>query len=439
MAIKAGQILHAMNQFVVDRIQTGGAGNLNIPQERVYELGNYQSVGIVRDVPDLTFTLDVLDVSTQIEALLNGSADPEADPGLGMLDNSATPTPWVTGTGYQLSAAGVVDVISPFKSTQGSFDIVKGVAVPQLTLEQAQYRYGLRQNAGENFTLRGDSIYYVPGVPYLTQYTGDNATTTFAFTTGGATPTALTALAYVEQGTTHYALNVSVDGVRQNLGTDYTEDPSGVTFTTAPATGAKIRLVYGSTDAVVQYGQSSNAGLAVKPAAIRGKDIQVYVGTAGATPQPYYWHDVQSVNIDWRVTLEADYEFGNPHAVARDYVDAPDVTGTIELKPITVNALFAKLNQMTGVPGDQVVGPQSSVTLPIQVRLLNPESGGTSHQPAGTVLKTLHIPDARFTIPGYEGRVGQKLVNQLAFTSDRGVLNVFKGLPFNIGAGEQFG
>src|SRR4051794_24175434 len=146
MAIKAGQILHAMNQFVVDRIQTGGAGNLNIPQERVYELGNYQSVGIVRDVPDLTFTLDVLDVSTQVEALLSGSADPEAD---------ALGTDGVTGSGYLLSAAGVVDVISPFKSTQGSYDIVKGVAVPQLTLEQAQYRYGLRQNAGENFTLRG--------------------------------------------------------------------------------------------------------------------------------------------------------------------------------------------------------------------------------------------------------------------------------------------
>jgi hypothetical protein len=118
-------------------------------------------------------------------------------------------------------------------------------------------------------------------------------------------------------------------------------------------------------------------------------------------------------------------------------VDAPDVTGTIELKPITVNALFAKLNQMTGVPGNEVVGPQSSVTLPLQVRLLNPESGGTSAHAPGTVLKTLYIPDARFTIPGYEGRVSQKLVNQLAFTSDRGVLAVFKGLPFDIGPGRR--
>ena len=93
--------------------------------------------------------------------------------------------------------------------------------------------------------------------------------------------------------------------------------------------------------------------------AIRGKDIQVYVGHNSATPTPFLWSDVQSVQIDWRVTLENDFEFGNPHAVARDFVDAPQVSGTIELKPITVNALFAKLNQMTGVPANQVVGPQS--------------------------------------------------------------------------------
>ena len=430
MAIKAGQILHAMNQFVVDRIQTGGAGNLNIPQERIYELGNYQSVGIVRDVPDLTFTLDVLDVSTQVEALLAGSADPEAD----TLGDDG-----LTGTNYPLSSAGVVDIISPFKSTQGAYDIVKGVAVPQLSLEQAQYRYGLRQNAGENFTLRGDSIYYVPGVPYLTTYTGDGATTAYSFQIGGATPVPLTALPYTEQGDTLYALNVSVNGVRQNLGTDYTETNTGITFAVAPANGAKIRIVFGSVTATTTYPQSVHNGLTVKPAAIRGKDIQVYVGTTGATPDaPFHWSDVQSVNIDWRITLEADYEFGNPHAVARDFLDAPVVSGTIELKPITVNALFAKLNQMTGVPSNEVVGPQSSVTLPLQVRLLNPESGGTSAVPAGTVLKTLHIPDARFTIPGYEGRVNQKLVNQLAFESDRGVLNVFKGLPYDIGPGGAF-
>src|SRR3954463_6444984 len=112
MAIKAGQILHVANQFVVERIQTGGAGQLNIPQDKVYELGNYQSVGIVRDVPDLTFSLECLEVDTEVEALLTGVLDPSAD---------ATSTP------YELADNKVLDIISPWKSPYGEFEAVRGV------------------------------------------------------------------------------------------------------------------------------------------------------------------------------------------------------------------------------------------------------------------------------------------------------------------------
>lgn len=533
MAIRAGQILHAMNQFIVDRIQSGGAGNLNIPQERVYELGNYQSVGVVRDVPDLSFSLDVLDVGTQVEALLCGATRPDDDVANPLGDGVS-----VDGASYPLASFAVVDVISPFKSSQGAYSVVKGVAVPQLSLESAAYKYGLKANAGETFTLRGDSIYYVPGVPFLASYTGDGSTTVFAFQTlsggaqtnevqtvtitgtptggtftltfgghtttaiafnaiasavqsalvaltsvgtgnvlvsgsaggpytvtfqgilagtnvaqmtasgagltggtspavavttatpGATAPVALHALQYTESGGTFHALNVSVNGVRQNKDTDYTDTNASVTFTTAPANGAKVRLVFGSIEDAtsapisVNYTQVANADLSVKPAAIRGRDIRVYVGGFG---NAYKWHDVQSVELDWKVNLDADFEFGNAHAVTRDFVDAPDVTGTLELKAITFEALFAKLAQITGVDPAEVIGPQSSVTLPVIVELLNPDSGGTSHVARGTVLKTLFVPDARFVIPGYEGRVSQKLMSQLPFTSDTGVLQVIKG------------
>jgi hypothetical protein len=410
-----------MNQFVVDRIQTGGAGNLNIPQDRIYELGNYQSVGIVRDIPDLSFSLDVLDVGTQVEGLIVGADDPDSDP-LG--------TDGVTGTRYDLLNNQSVDVISPFKSAQGAFDVVRGVAVPQLAVEQIQYRYGMTSNAGETFTLRGDSIYYVPGAPYQGSYTGDGTTTTYLFDAGSG---GLTALKYTESGVDMYALNVSVDGVRLTRGIDYTDTSVHVVFTTAPANGAKIRIVFGSATSATypQLIHGNPTALAVRPAAIRGKDILVYVGKdTQATPAPFRWGEVQSVSVDWRVTLEADYEFGNAHAVARDYVTSPDLTGSLEIKPISAATLFAKLNQITGVTAGDVVGPQSSVTLPLWIQLKNPDTGGTTSEPKGTVLKTLYIPDARFTIPGYEGRASQKLVNTLDWTSDTGVLSVFKGLPF---------
>jgi hypothetical protein len=477
MAIKAGQILHSANNFVVDRIQTGGPGNLNIPQDKVYELGNYQSVGIVRDIPDLTFSLDCLDVDTEIEALLTGSVDPGAD---------------ATSTKYTLGTSKPIDILSPWKSPYGDFAIVRGVAIPNLALESASYRYGLRDNAGEQFSLRGDSIYYVPGTPYQDILAGDGATTVFPF--------AHTALVYTEGGVTLYALSVTVNGTRMTRGADYTETATGVTFLTAPANLAKISLVYGSATAG-SMPQSVHQGLAVKPAAIRGKDIDVFfstlvsvgggvtnkaltsnvvtlttasphglalgdsvtivgvdstfdgaytttTGTTGSTIKyakvhadvtsaagtgqarkavEVRWPDVQSVTVDWKVTLEDDYEFGNARAVARDFADVPAVSGAIEIKPRSVEALFTRLQQITGVPATDIIGPQSSVAGALRIEIRNPESGGSTVVAAGTVLKTHYVPAARFTIPGYEGRVQQKLTTTVNYESDDGVLETYKG------------
>jgi hypothetical protein len=478
MAIKAGQILHVAGGFVVDRIQTGGAGNLSIPQDKVYELGNYQSVGVVRDVPDLTFSLDCLDVGTEVEAILTGSATPSTD---------------ADGTKYDLSLAKAIDIISPWKSPYGNFGIVKGVACPQLYLESVSYRYGLRDNAGEQFSLRGDSIFYVPGTPVQEKFTGNNSTTTFTL--------ANTALVYSENGSNVYALNVAVDGERKILGTDYTATATAVTFTVAPGTGAKISIVYGTATAG-SYAQTVHEGLSVKPAAIKGKDIDVFfatnvtagtvtnkaltsnvatlttgashglsigdtvvvagvdsvfngtytvVATPTATTFTYAktnanvtsaavspvgsvakqvevrWPDVQSVNIDWRITLEDDYEFGNPRSIGKEPTDVPETTGQIEIKPRSVDAFFTRLSQITGVPTNQIIGPQSSVAGALRVVLRNPESGGTTAVAAGAVLKTLYVPTARFTIPGYEGRVQQKLTTTVNFDSDDGVLEVYKG------------
>jgi hypothetical protein len=428
MAIKAGQILHAMNTFIVDRIQTAG-GNLNIPTERIYELGNYQSVAIIRDVPDLTFNLECLDVDCEVESLLTGSQDPQgAGEPLG--------TDGATGTRYTIGTNFPVDIVSPMKSAQGAFDIVRGVATPHLALESVNYRYGLRDNAGETFNLRGDSIFYIPGVPYVTRQNGDGAQTAFPFNDdrAGVQPAPATALIYTEQGNDLYALNVSVDGVRQRLGDDYTETDAGITFNTPPANNARVRIVFGSATPAT-YPQTVHQGISgvgAKPAAIRGKDIQVFVGdTVGdGSGVPLRWSDVQSFNLDWRVTMEDDYEFGNPRAVSREATDAPEVSGSIELRPLSAQALFTKLNHITGVDPADIVGPQSSRTLPLEIRLHNPESGGTDAVDPGTVLKTLYVPDARFQIPGYEGRVQQKMNNTINFESDTGLLEVYRGRRF---------
>lgn len=459
MAIRAGQILHVANQFVVDRIQTGGAGSLNIPQEKVFELGNYQSVGIVRDVPDLSFSLDCLDVDTEIEALLVGSLNPDAD----ARSNAGTPGNATNGAKYELAFNKSLDIISPWKTPYGAFTAVRGVAIPALGLESASYRYGLRENAGETFSLRGDSIFYVPGTPHqdiIILEAGDTPSVggTYAFENGPA-------LLYTEQGSSVYALSVSMNGERLINGRDYVDTNVGISLTATreaeladlvgDLTGTEtivLSIVYGSLvtqvygvpnqDASNPAGGVATPGVgraepdattvhaptSVKPAAIRGKDIKVWFATkVGGTYVDVQWPDVQSVTIDWRQTLEEDYEFGNPRAVSREATDVPEVSGTIELKPRSVEALFTRLTQITGVPAADIIGPQSSVIGQLRVELRNPDSGGSAAQAAGAVLKTHHIGDARFTIPGYEGRVQQKLTSTLNWESDTGTLATYKG------------
>lgn len=445
MAIKAGQILHVGNQFVLDRLQTAGPGDLNIPTEKIYELGNRQSVAVIRDIPDLSFTVDALDVSTEIEAMLVGKNGDGRTTEEGTLAADPFGLDGTSGTAYNLADYKPVDIASPWRTNnEGSnFSAVRGVVTPNLYLESASYTYGLTDNAGESFTLRGDSIYYVPGHPYTQEETADGTKVAFTFNTANLPTAPAEALVYKEQGKNLYALTVAVNGQRKLPGIDYTETPAGVTFAVPPANGALVRLIYGSSKPK-DYSQLVHQGVNVKPAAIRGKDIQVFIGTTDVSGDlvPFFWTGVQSASVNWAVTLDDDFEFGNPRAVARDFADVPAVTGSLDIKPASVDDLFAKIRQIAGVSDPlQVVGPQSSVALPLEIRLLNPESGGIPEGTAipgatgeeyglGTVVKTLYIPDARFTMPGYQGQVQQKLIQTINFESDTGVLEIFRGRRF---------
>jgi hypothetical protein len=78
------------------------------------------------------------------------------------------------------------------------------------------------------------------------------------------------------------------------------------------------------------------------------------------------------------------------------------------------------VRQIAGITDqNESVGPSSAVVLPLEILLHSPESGD--------VLKTFHVPDARFTLPGYSGRVQTRLDVDFPFESDTGVLQVIKG------------
>jgi len=414
MSVKAGQVLHDSEGFVIDRIQTAGVGNLNIPEEKIYELGNYETVATVRDIPDLSFDVESFDVTCEFEALIVNQ-DPSTLP-----------------TNYEINFDQYVplNIISPFKSSQGNFDIVKGIAVPYLTLERSSYRFGVGTNSTQQHTLRGDSVFYIQGTPYQDIYGPASVTQALDTITTGANAVYTfenTAQIYNYAGDAYYALDITAKVAGTNtyrrlyFGEDYTNTATAVTIIPNLSSLGFDTLVitYGSTTAA-SYAQTVHEAVSsTSPAAIRGKDVDVFIGTDAATPVFTRWSGIQSFEVTRSVNIENDEELGNSRFVAQEY-DTADVTGSITVKPLDPADLWEKIAQVANVPVNEVAGPLTSVPLPIEIRVTDPDTGNN--------LKTFYIPDARFTIPGVQGRIQTKLEVTFNFTSDAGTLRVFNGI-----------
>jgi hypothetical protein len=334
------------------------------------------------------------------------------------------------GTALNPAASIPMDVVSAFKpglTAAAPYDVIGSVAIPYIQLETLSYRFGISDSASQNATLRGDSIFYTPSSTYVELFTGT--------ATAGQT-LAMTHPAVVYHGdkvnqtvvdgattkATRYALSVALaSGKRLLPGADYTESVTAgvlsVVINAAVPTTDQVRVIYASTDVAV-YPQAAHAPVApTRPAAIRGRDVEVFIGGTNLADR---WTSVQQVTVDWRVTLEKDEELGNAQAVSQTF-DVPEVSGTVDLKPRDYQELYRKVCITAGVTPGEVAGAITTVPLPLVVKLHSPDDG--------SVLKTLYVPDARFTLPGYSGQAGQgqKLTVTFNWSSDSGALIVYKG------------
>lgn len=390
MAIKSGQILHKGGSFVIDRIQTAGAGTLNIPEEKIYELGNYASVATVYDTPTLDFSLESQDVTCEVEALLLG------------LDPTAVAVDQV----LSLDDAMPMDITSPFKAN-GAFNAIEGVVLPFLNLESSTYRFGVGSTANQSHSLKGDSIFYVPGSPYYQEFVNTGADT-FSLSQ--------TAVPYNYAGDTYYVLSAqlrdSSSGAfrRLFLTEDYTNTATSITLLDdLSTTFDTLCVTFGSLTEATFPQASTHAPPPAKPAAVRGKDVKLIVDGD-------VWSGVQSFEVTRALSLEEDQELGNPRFVSQEAADVPDVSGTVELKPLDPTDLFDKIRKIANVPSGEVVGTFSTTALSLSCEVRDPESGD--------LLKVLEVPDARFTVPGISGQVQSKLTVSLSFSSDGGVLDI---------------
>jgi hypothetical protein len=338
-----------------------------------------------------------------------------------------TPSALTAGQALAFTSAVPMTVLSPFRATSTNFAITGGMVIPALQLSTVSYKFGVKADASQTFTLKGDSIFFIEGgAPYEDVFTGDGTTSTWTL--------AHTASAYFNNslGVTQYVLNVSVtntDGSFYRLfngaGFDYTDTATTLTLNAgvaAPASGATIRVAYCAIAAETIAQSANNAdGITVKPAALRSRDIQVWLGTNAATPVFSRMSGVQSFDATFEcLSLQATEEFGNPLVVSQDYT-IPQVSGTITTRDSSVAALFAKIYAMSGVSSAQVVGALSSANtpLPMEIHLNDPNTGAR--------IKTLYCPDAVFDPPDVSARVNQLIETPHKWLSNSGSWTVYNG------------
>jgi hypothetical protein len=405
MAIRFGSfIFRGDNDVLLERLQSGGPGNLNIPVEKINELGNYKAVAQLRDTPELQFQLQSFDPSSDLEVFLTGET--------------------MTAAGIDLAlmrGVTIVNQLKPGEKATSPFSVVASVVTPSLLASRVSYRFAQQETSTVDVTLNGDAIFYAPGPAYVEEAVGSGVA-------GQTITLAEPAGAYVSSSGTFRALAVTANGRKLVPGADYTEVVTGagayrdvdVVLTAAYAATVDLRVYYFSNTALSELQAIHTPDSVSKPAALRGKNVEVYIG--GYDPldipgsQVNRWTGVRSATAEWSQQVESDYELGNAYATDREANDTPTVNGTVQIRPVDVTQFFTRLRQVTGVAVDQAIGTDSRVSLELDY-VLKDSTGG--------VIKRIHVPDAEFDVPGFNPQVQQKVDFDLNFTSVEGTLKVY--------------
>lgn len=416
MSIRAGSIIHVGGNNVIDRIQSAGLGDVRVPTEVIREVGNREVVDKIQTEADFTFTLESFDTSTELEAWLTGQRGTSLT---GSANGAGAADP--DGTSYDWLDCKFVNITSPWKDpdTGSAGTVEAGHIVPGYYPTRIRYRFGVTDSATQEVELAGGSFYYAAYAPVEEKFTGTGAQTAFT-TSESAVPHRIGG----EAGSSFKScFGVLVDGAVQVEGVDYTQSPSGspsaaaatVTFTTAPANNAVVVICYFTTT-TKSYPQTVHASTLVKPAAVRGRNICLYLGSGGTRTK---LGGVQSFELEATVDSQPDREFCNEDIIGRT-VNGTDCNGTVTLRAKDKDAFIAALSKVTGVSSTEVFGFLNQHEVPLELVIQNPKN------PAQT-LKTLYVADAIFSVPGTPARVNQAIDFELRFESKNGTYKAYKG------------
>lgn len=410
MSVRAGSLLHVAGRNVIDRLQNAGLGDVRIPIETIREVGNREVVDKIPGEPDFTFTLESLDVGTDVMALLTGKI------GAGVASGEAPGATDPDGTEYDWLDCQSINILSPWKDADtGSAGVIEaGHLIPGYFPTRMTQRYGVTDNATFSVELGGGSFFYAKGTPVEDFFSGTGALKLFE-----------TAEATIHhrkggfEGTTFRdVFGVLVDGLIQVEDVDFTVtggngEVAKVTFTNAPAEGADIRIASFSSSEH-SFPQSVHASSIVKPAAVRGRNIVIEINDVRA-------RGGQSFELEATFEGEVERELGEEDATGRSNTGT-DASGTFTVRSRDADAFFELLKQITGVEESEVYGWFNNNSVKLAVKIQNPR------KPA-EIIKTILIKEAKFQPPGTPGRVNSPTDFAIRWESATGSFTEVKGEP----------
>ena len=384
------KVVGAYNVYLVARVQRLDMPT-NIPTTDIDELGNPLHAGTTTDIPEVTTTFQLMDVSIKAFAALTGT-NPNSYPAVGV----------------DVSNLAEIDIIGVIKD-KSLTDYIKSVHLRRCQIDGFTFTYSVDGESTEEYTAVGSKKRWFKNDVVVDVFSGAPVTSPQTLT---ETP--------IQLKNGDYAISCIVDGVYFDevdaapsteeyriVGTTLTFDDSD--------NPTRVIVVYHANPAGSNWSDVSDATI---PAAIRGKDVDIYIGSEDI-PR------VQSVTIRGTFPNEAIKEMGNRSVVG--YVtQVPQITGDITVLD-TDTELIALLTTGALAPADTEfdVCEFTASGIDLEVKILDPEEG--CFDAARTTLKTVYIPEITITSEGHTSNVGGNSTQTFSFRSDTGECIVYSG------------
>lgn len=357
---------------------------MNMPTTAIDELGRVLHVGVTKEIPDVTVTLEAFDVSHNTYSALTGY----------------TPATFPL-SGASISELKSVDIIGQIRDSSTK-NIVNAIYAKRASVTGMDASFGVRDNSTVTYTFSSNSKKEFRNPVYYENFSLVSTSGTHAL---AHTPVYLTRTS----GYVIDAYRTGSDGSTGYIdeGTDFNVAGSNMQFTgTNVASGDTIWVTYCSADAKTFEALDNQT-----PAAIQGKYVPLRISVNNIKR-------VQSATIRAAFSSEQILEMGSLGKPVGYELGTPSVTGDISVLK-TDNDLLAILEGVSSTTAENDM-EYALDSLSLKIELLNPDN------PTETVL-TYYVPSFTITAEGDSDSVNQSMNETFSWESTTGELIVLSG------------